>query len=184
MSRRISSEGLVSIALALVCHAVVIVALQLRTPARPLPIDDLETPNVTLLTQTVPSAMPPPAPVQLPTPAPTPEPVITEQGTPPPLAIVQSSRESAKPAPKLPAPSESKPARPVASAHSVTSGNAAPTSRITAVARPSYRSNPKPEYPADARRLRQEGVVVVSVEVSADGHPLSVSLKRSSGVLS
>ncbi len=45
----------------------------------------------------------------------------------------------------------------------------------------SYRSNPKPDYPAEARRERQEGVVMVSVEVGADGRPGDVSLARSSG---
>ena len=42
-------------------------------------------------------------------------------------------------------------------------------------------SNPKPEYPAEARSLNQEGVVMVGVVVSAAGDPSEVSVHRSSG---
>jgi protein TonB len=45
----------------------------------------------------------------------------------------------------------------------------------------SYLSNPKPDYPPDARRQRQEGVVVVNVEVEADGRAGDVNVSRSSG---
>jgi len=44
-----------------------------------------------------------------------------------------------------------------------------------------YLSNPKPEYPEEAKQMRQQGVVMVSVEVGADGHPTDVSVSRSSG---
>ena len=43
-------------------------------------------------------------------------------------------------------------------------------------------SNPPPEYPVEARRLHQEGVALLGVEVSAEGRPTSVHIKRSSGV--
>jgi protein TonB len=46
---------------------------------------------------------------------------------------------------------------------------------------PRYRSTPEPEYPAAARRERQEGVVLLAVEVSAQGRPTEVVVKRSSG---
>jgi protein TonB len=46
---------------------------------------------------------------------------------------------------------------------------------------PRYRTNPKPVYPPEARRDRQEGVVLLSVEIGADGEPKSVVLKRTSG---
>jgi protein TonB len=49
---------------------------------------------------------------------------------------------------------------------------------------PRYRMTPAPEYPAAARRLRQEGVVLLAVEVSAEGRPTAVSVARSSGVAS
>lgn len=44
-----------------------------------------------------------------------------------------------------------------------------------------YAHNPKPAYPHEARRLRQEGVVVLNVDVSPSGRALAVVLKESSG---
>lgn len=43
-----------------------------------------------------------------------------------------------------------------------------------------YLSNPKPNYPHQARLRRQEGLVVLSVRVTADGVPVEVRVKRSS----
>jgi len=53
------------------------------------------------------------------------------------------------------------------------------TSGISTRAR--YLSNPKPDYPSEARMAHQEGAVLLSVEVSADGRATEVSLKHSSG---
>jgi len=44
-----------------------------------------------------------------------------------------------------------------------------------------YAHNPKPTYPREARRKRQEGVVVLRVIVGVDGRPLSVNVHTSSG---
>jgi protein TonB len=44
-----------------------------------------------------------------------------------------------------------------------------------------YLSNPKPDYPSEAREMRQQGVVMLSVEVDAEGRASDVSLSRSSG---
>jgi protein TonB len=44
-----------------------------------------------------------------------------------------------------------------------------------------YLSNPKPEYPEKARALHQQGVVLLGVEVGADGRPSEVTITRSSG---
>jgi len=44
-----------------------------------------------------------------------------------------------------------------------------------------YLQNPKPEYPAISRRMREEGTVVLRVRVSAQGTSLVVEIKRSSG---
>jgi protein TonB len=44
-----------------------------------------------------------------------------------------------------------------------------------------YRSNPKPDYPPASLERHEEGLVVLGVDVSADGHASNVSLKRSSG---
>jgi protein TonB len=42
-------------------------------------------------------------------------------------------------------------------------------------------SNPRPEYPEEARRQHQEGLVILSVEVGADGQPDNVTMSRGSG---
>ena len=47
-------------------------------------------------------------------------------------------------------------------------------------AAPNYRVNPKPEYPISARRMRHEGVVLLEVQVTADGLAKAVTLKKSS----
>ncbi len=44
-----------------------------------------------------------------------------------------------------------------------------------------YLRNPKPAYPVASRRLGEEGRVVLHVRVSAEGMPLSVDVKQSSG---
>lgn len=44
-----------------------------------------------------------------------------------------------------------------------------------------YLHNPAPEYPLQARRLREQGTVLLRVEVSAAGGALQVSIEHSSG---
>jgi protein TonB len=48
-------------------------------------------------------------------------------------------------------------------------------------ARPAYGVNPKPPYPIAARRLGQQGVVLLQVRVRPDGSPADVRIQRSSG---
>lgn len=50
-----------------------------------------------------------------------------------------------------------------------------------AITRISYAQNPKPAYPREARRKRQEGVVLLRVTVSPDGFPMTVHIQESSG---
>lgn len=49
-------------------------------------------------------------------------------------------------------------------------------------AQPNYRKNPEPAYPLAARRRRQEGLVLLSVTVSAEGRATQVVVKQNSGV--
>ncbi len=44
-----------------------------------------------------------------------------------------------------------------------------------------YLNNPAPVYPAQSRRLREEGRVLLRVQVSADGFPLTVDISETSG---
>lgn len=48
-------------------------------------------------------------------------------------------------------------------------------------AKPKYRRNPKPDYPPDARRQKQEGVVYLLVSIDARGRVEEVQVERSSG---
>lgn len=44
-----------------------------------------------------------------------------------------------------------------------------------------YLHNPAPAYPSQSRRLKEEGTVLLLVRVSAEGTPLSVEIRTSSG---
>jgi protein TonB len=48
-------------------------------------------------------------------------------------------------------------------------------------AKPRYRSNPTPDYPIPSKRRREEGIVLLNVQVQIDGTPAAVSLNRSCG---
>lgn len=53
-----------------------------------------------------------------------------------------------------------------------------------ALAHPLYKKNPEPGYPLSARRRRQEGVVLLKVQVSEAGKATQVELQHSSGYAS
>jgi len=58
----------------------------------------------------------------------------------------------------------------------------APARGPTTTAR--LRSNPRPKYPEEARRQRQQGVVMIRVTVDSSGRPERVDLAKSSGIRS
>lgn len=141
-----------------------------------------------------------PAPTPPPMPEPTPEPPPEPQATPPTPEPTPVLQPDAMPAPSVapatPPPQHEKPRpRPRASATgrrqeaashlpnaAVANGTGKGAGGNGTNTHALYRSNPRPEYPEDARRMRQEGLVVLSVEVGADGRVIDLSLKRSSGV--
>jgi len=61
----------------------------------------------------------------------------------------------------------------------ITTPQPAPAQSTPAVAR--NQTNPKPVYPPEARRKRQEGVARLGVKIGADGLPKEVVIKQSSG---
>lgn len=70
---------------------------------------------------------------------------------------------------------------PVATANAVSTA-VDPTATLTQpVFDAAYLNNPVPSYPPLARRMREEGVVLVRVLVSSEGLPDQIELKRSSG---
>lgn len=46
----------------------------------------------------------------------------------------------------------------------------------------SYKDSPAPPYPPEARRARQEGVVMLMIRIDKEGVPVRVSIAKSSGV--
>jgi protein TonB len=60
-------------------------------------------------------------------------------------------------------------------------GPIAPEPFVPPDGRAGYLSNPKPAYPPAARKRGLEGLVVLAVEVDADGRPFDVTVKESSG---
>ncbi len=48
-------------------------------------------------------------------------------------------------------------------------------------ANPNYFQNPPPEYPELAKQMRQEGFVMLAVDVDREGIPIKVEIKQSSG---
>lgn len=82
-----------------------------------------------------------------------------------PGAPPRTERSTTTPVVPQPAPAPKKPER------------AEPLVQIRA----RYRRNPAPDYPDEARRLRQEGVVLLRVQVSAKGRVDGVEIERSSG---
>jgi protein TonB len=52
---------------------------------------------------------------------------------------------------------------------------------IGPLAKPDYVQNPPPPYPALAKQMHQEGIVMLSVDVDREGDPVSVDIIQSSG---
>lgn len=133
-----------------------------------------------------------PAPVEAPMlPSPQPETAVL-----PKLPKLQES-ERIKPIEKKPPPKKiSKPKTEVAVTtpptvvpHAVSSTSTAPTTvesqgsaeNSTLVrAHPDYLRNPPPVYPEECRRRGEEGLVILSVAIAADGSPSDVQIKESS----
>lgn len=153
-------------------HAVLIQSRLL--PSRPPEVDfaPTETSEIFLVEE-----LPPPTPE--PTPEPTPDPLPPEpEPTPVPEKILtaEQSPEIAEPTPApTPAPTPKPPPKPIP---------VAPKPKPAAIQNkpvPVVLKNTPPHYPEIARRNGWEGRVMVRVEVSADGRPLSTSIAKSSG---
>src|SRR4030095_5559361 len=193
-TRAVKRQWLISGALALLCHAVLLFGFRIGRLPVPLPMSDTAV-EVSLVSSIAPEPTPTPAPPAptpppVPDPPPPPEPVpLTEPLPPKPERVPEHEHEPAQATPKPePRRSPSRPARPAAASSTTAStvplpaasgGTATRRTGPTTGARP--RSNPRPVYPPEARRLQQQGRVIVAAQVSADGRATSVSLMRSSG---
>ncbi len=107
---------------------------------------------------------------------PIPKPVARRAPTPPqPAPVLAAPAESPSPSPIAVAPPPTPVPAPIAAPPAPA---AAPTPpRFDA----DYLDNPKPPYPAIARRMGEQGRVVLRVRVDAQGLPIDVQLHASSG---
>ena len=185
----------VSFAIAAACHAVLLFGFRFETPARALSMGDASAaveldlaaepegepaaPSAApALAETTPELPPEPAsepeaaaPTSMPAASPSPEPAVAA-AAPVPQPKRQNSGKKQQSAPTLHAAA---PGRTTGNADSAggTAGGGMQGVRV--------RSNPRPEYPARAKREHQEGVSLVSVEISPEGYPVNVTIERSSG---
>jgi periplasmic protein TonB len=118
-------------------------------------------------------AVQPPAPVA----ASAPKPARAVPRPPRPAPIARASEPAPEPSPS--APVEDATAQPA-----VLASASVPIAREPSIARPRYKRNPEPTYPALARRRRQEGVVLLAVLVDAAGRPETIEVQASSGFAS
>ena len=190
-------------AIAALVHGLALFAVRVGTPARTLPSsDEPDAVDVSLVAaapaaEAAPSAEPSPAETPQPEPQPTPQeaPAPTPSASPVPAPEATPVNPVANDEPRPQATPALRPrhhafqkrsARRPASAAAAAMSNAGETashgasSRVV-TSRARYLSNPQPEYPPEALRQHEEGVVLVSVDVGTDGHPRDVTLAKSSG---
>ncbi len=189
-------RSVISLAASAICHALlfgVAVFVLARPAGRPAAARTIDVDIVEAKPQPI-RDVPPVLPEQ-PTPAiPSaprrlrthPQPQARVQTAAPEIAVSPSTEQAAPDEVALPAAAETAPRRkeevstPISpSAPAATIGRV--PSPITVLARPLYRSNPRPDYPMASKRRREEGEVRVAVTVGPDGRPLRVSLAKSSG---
>ncbi|MEW5728581.1 MAG: energy transducer TonB [Pseudomonadota bacterium] len=136
-----------------------------------------------------PPAPPPPAPVPVAKPVAKPAPRIVPKAAAPLPRPLQSAPAPDIASPPSPEPAAeasaaaSQPANGTPAAEAAPSTTPAPVQEayMPPVGRAGYLSNPRPTYPTLARKRGWEGTVTLVVEVAADGSPLSVAVKQSSG---
>jgi protein TonB len=163
----------VGMLLALLIHAGVLASLLWRAELAPIREKLLRV--ILFAPRAAETAAPPPA-AAAPAPAPlppVPKPAIARA----PRPLPRPSAAAPEPAPPSDAPASDTAADRAAPIASAT----APGDRVTTSARPRYKHNPEPPYPALALRRRQEGVVLLMVRDDAAGRPESVAVRTSSG---
>jgi len=157
----------IGLAVALALHALVAVALLSYAPARqallaaaPIMVDLIAPPKA--------EPPKPPPPVELPKPRPVARAVPVPVETPPVLTAPAEA-----PSPVVAPPPPPLPPAPVA---------VAPAEPVTPpIFNANYLDNPAPTYPAMARRMREEGKVILRVLVNPKGAAEEVQVRTSSG---
>jgi periplasmic protein TonB len=138
---------------------------------------------VGMLVEAPPVIEPVPLPVEV-QPKPVPQPVVQPKTVQPPPVAPPSERAVSAPPPEPVAPPTAEPA-----VAAPTPPAPAPTPAPVAAPEPvtpprsdaAYLKNPLPPYPRESNRLQEEGQVMLSVYILADGTAGEIKLKRSSG---
>jgi len=150
------------------------VLVSLITPPGPLPV------------------APPPAPPPAPEPKPkAPQPKVAPRAPPPPAPAPAAAPSPDAITVERPAASAEAPATPAAPSQPAPAAAAGPAAPAVATAPPAaltpprfdaaYLNNPRPEYPRVARRMGEEGKVVLRVFVGPAGGAEKVEVRTSSG---
>lgn len=146
--------------------------------------------TVSLLSPAAPSPPTPQPPTDSPVrPVPQRKPLPRPEAEPQPGVRSPDPASVATPAPAVPAaaapaaavPPVSTPVTGAPSAQSATPSPPAETPVIEARFDAAYLNNPRPAYPPLARRLGEQGQVLLRAYVSAEGRPEQVELRRTSG---
>jgi protein TonB len=143
----------------------------------PMPVEHQRPPEPVAAPQPAMPEPPPPAPPVAVTPTPAPI-----EAPPAPAAAAATTTATSTPSSGAPTVAAAAPSAAVA-APAARPGNDGPPAGPIVPPRfdADYLQNEAPAYPPQSKRLGEEGKVVLVVQVSADGAPLSVNLKNSSG---
>lgn len=175
--------------LALVVAAHAGLLLLIGAPRNPLPAPREQTIEVALLLpQSRPEPPPPagkPQAIKVPTSKPTPAKPHVPTPTPATPAIEATASTSTPTATAPAATTIAAPSSGPSSALGTASGQNGQGGVLDAVSKArfdaDYLHNPAPPYPPQARRMSEEGKVILRVEVSAEGRAANVEIKTSSG---
>ena len=180
LSSLASQHRPVLLAVVLAAHVLLLAALLQN---RPSPLADAALPIVVdLISLPALKPMAPPQaeakPRSLPRPQPLPQATSRPQAAPLPTSSqAPTSVLTPTATPSTPAAATAPAAAPAAVAPPASAAEALAPARFDA----DYLKNPAPPYPPLSRRMREEGKVVLRVQVSAQGTADSVEIKQSSG---
>ena len=189
---RLTSSLLCALGLHGVVLAAAAVVLSRQSSERPVPVRldvdvvEVPAPKPPPIVDAAPAGAPPPAKVSTSGPARR----RPHQATAPSARQIASAADPAMPDPAAAVASDlagpsgpAAPSSPTSPTSLVSRGPAvtAASSGDVVSAEPHYRSNPRPEYPLPSLRRHEEGTVLLTVVIEADGAVAAVSLKRSSG---
>lgn len=178
---------LVGVLLSAGLHAGALAWWLFRPAPAPLVLGVEQTVTVDLLSPVLPAGeqvQPPPAPQpEPPKPESEPEPLQPEEMAEQHKVVKKPPKKVQPPKPVAKPPVEQAPAAPAAAASAAAPSVAPPAPAPVTAARydAAYLNNPAPAYPPLSRRLGEQGKVLLRVQVSADGKPLVVEVKKSSG---